>query len=117
MAAALKSRPGAPARVIVVWEPVIWTDAFRPAGRVLAAKIPDERAVHYWDPKKSLSVEILRSPWTRKYPVSGGPTSTVWDWVACYPRGARWGENFPEPDKQWSPVVDEKDRLKACIDR
>lgn len=113
----LRDRPGAPIRIFVVWEPVIFTDAFRPGDRALARKIPDSRATHYWDPKKTLSKEILRSPWTQKYAVRGGPTGTVWDWVACYPAGVRWGPHFPEPVLQAFPVIDAKDRVREWIGR
>jgi hypothetical protein len=117
MAAILESRAGAPIRAFVVWEPVIFTDAFRPRDEVLVRKIPDPRAAHYWDPKKTLSKEILRSPWTRKYTVRGGPMGTVWDWVAVYPPGVRWEGNFPEPAEQEFPVVDARDRVGGWIDR
>ena len=80
-------------------------------------KVPDARVTHYWDPKKSLSREILRSPWTRRYAVRGGPTGTVWDWVACYPAGARWEGDFPEPAEQDFPVVDAESRVRDWINR
>jgi hypothetical protein len=111
VAAILKTRVGTPVRAFVVWEPVLWTDAFRPPDGVLARYVSDARATHWWDPDRSLSEEILRSPWTRKYPVRGGPLKIVWDWVACYPPGARWEADFPEPIVQDFPVVDSADRV------
>jgi hypothetical protein len=117
LASVLKDREHAPVRAFVVWEPVIFTDAFRPRDETLASKVRDPRATHFWDPKKSLSKEILRAPWTRKYAVRGGPTATVWDWVAIFSPDARWDEHFPEPMEQEFPVVDAKDRMGAWIDR
>jgi len=99
----------------VVWEPVIWTDAFRPADRVLARHVPSAEAMHWWDPNRSLSEEILRSPWTRKYAVRGGPLKIVWDWVACYPPGTRWEGSFPEPGVQESPVVDSAGHVRDWL--
>jgi len=111
----LHKHTGAPIRAFVVWEPVIWTDRLRPSDRALARHVTDARAVHYWDPSKSLSMEILRSSWTRKYAVRGGSTGTVWDWVACYPPGVRWEGEFPEPAEQGFPVVDAKDQVAGWI--
>jgi hypothetical protein len=113
IAKVLESHPESPVRVFVVWEPVLWSDALRPSDGALVRKFPDPRASHYWDPKKSLSAEILDSPWTRKFAVRGGPMGIVWDWVACYPRGVQWPEHFPEPAVQGFPVVDAADRVRA----
>jgi hypothetical protein len=110
-----KEVPGVPLRVFVIWEPVVWSDALRPSDRSMARKLPDERALHYWDPSKSLSAEILRAPWTRKFAVRGGPLGVVWDWVALYPAGARWQDAFPEPVVQGFPVVDAEDRARAWV--
>ena len=113
----LRKHWGAPIRVFVIWEPVIWTDAFRPSDPVLTRYLGGARATHYWDPGKSLSVEILRAGWTRKYAVRGGPTGTVWDWVACYPPGVRWEKDFPDPAQQGFPVVDAAEEVAGWIDR
>jgi hypothetical protein len=111
----LSEIPGAPVRVFLVWEPVLWTDTFRPKDRSLVRKLPDARADHYWDPTKSLSAEILRAPWTRKYEVRGGPMGVVWDWVAAYPAGVTWDAHFPEPVRNEYPVVDGIDRVRAWL--
>jgi hypothetical protein len=99
----------------VIWEPVLWSDAFRPADRVLARQVPDARGVHYWDPGKTLSQEILRANWTKKYAVRGGPSGVVWDWVACFPAGVRWESEFPEPSEQGFPVVDAAEGVQAWL--
>ncbi len=117
IAGILESREGASIRVFAVWEPVIWTDAFRPADPNLVKRIPDARVAHYWDPKKSLSREILQASWTKKYVVRGGPMGTVWDWVSCYPAGMRWAESFPEPVEQGFPVLSASGRVHAWLER
>ena len=109
----LSDLPGSPVRAFVVWEPVIWSDRFRPGDRALVRNLRDDRATHYWDPRKSLSAEILRAPWTRSFAVGGGPDAVVWDWVAAYPPGALWEEHFPEPEVQGFPIVDAVDRVRG----
>jgi len=101
----------------VVWEPVLWTDAFRPRAGTLTRTIADTRAAHYWDPGKSLSTHILQSPWTRKFAVRGGSLGVVWDWIACYPPGMRWESDFPEPVVQDFPIIDSTDRVRAWLDK
>ena len=117
MSELLQSFRDAPVRVLVVWEPVVWTDAFRPKAARLTRTITDARAAHYWDPGKSLSKDVLESPWTRKYAVRGGPPGVVWDWIACYPPGVRWGSDFPEPAVQDFPIIDGIDRVRAWLDK
>ena len=102
-------------RVFVIWEPVLWTDGLRHAGRSLALHLPDPRARHYWDPGRSLSAEILRSPWTRSDRIPGSAYGVVWDWVAAYPRGMRWLSSFPQPVLQHFPVVDGADRIRTWV--
>ena len=101
----------------MIWEPVLWSDAFRPADRELARQIPDARAKHFWDPGKILSKEILHASWTREYAVRGGPSGVVWDWVACFPAGVRWDSEFPEPAEQGFPVVDAAQDVRGWLRR
>ena len=115
MARILK-QAGSPIRVLVVWEPVLLTDVFRRSDRTLVAQIPDSAASHYWDPHRALSGEVLRSEWTKKYAVRGGPRGIVWDWVACYAPGALWKDGFPEPALQRFPVVDGADDVHRWLE-
>jgi len=115
VAGILNDLPASPVRAFVVWEPVLWSDAFRPGDRALVQKLSDDRAAHYWDPEKALSAEILRAPWTRKFASRGGPRAVVWDWVAAYPPGVLWEGSFPEPEMQGFPVVDAADRVRGWV--
>ena len=99
----------------MIWEPVLWSDAFRPADRALVKHVPGAGGLHYWDPDKNLSREILRASWTRKYAVRGGPSGVVWDWVACFPAGVRWESEFPEPPEQGFPVVDAVEDVQGWL--
>ena len=91
-------------RVFVAWEPILLSDWLRPKDDTLVGKIEDPRASHFWDPGKVLSHAILAAPWIRKHAAPTGFRGEVWDWIACYPRGARWDVVFPEPTLQRFPV-------------
>jgi hypothetical protein len=78
-------------RVFVVWEPVLITDWHAP-GAGAVGRIPDARVTQFWDPRRTLSQAIRRG-------------RVVWDYVATYPPGVRWGDTFPEAQFSGAPVV------------
>jgi hypothetical protein len=78
-------------RVFVVWEPVLVTDWHAP-GAGAVARVPDGRVTQFWDPRRALSQAIRRD-------------HVVWDYVAIYPPGVRWGEAFPAARFSGAPVV------------
>ena len=78
-------------RVFVVWEPVLVTDWHAP-GAGAVGRVPDARVTQFWDPGHALSQAIRRG-------------RVVWDYVAIYPAGVRWGEAFPAPKFSGAPVV------------
>jgi hypothetical protein len=55
-------------------------------------RIPDARVTQFWDPRRSLSQAIRRG-------------RVVWDYVAIFPAGVRWGDAFPAPQFSGAPVV------------
>ena len=76
-------------RVYVVWVPSLPADD---ESKVLAAtaKIPDERASHYWDEKGALKVAYHRALKMNEL---------AWDVYYVYGRGAEWtGDLPPVPD-------------------
>ncbi len=79
-------------RVFVIWEKVLasdWVGVRTPA----LSRIPDPRAAQFWDRDRLLSNRL-------------GEQQTgeiVWDWIALYGRGARWGA---KPAYEGRPVVD-----------
>jgi hypothetical protein len=91
-----------------VWEPVIWSDVSPPTSGVLGI-LSDSRVAQYWDPKRTLSAEIVRSLRAdpRAYPQ--GPRveedTIVWDVVALFAENARWDAAFPAPVFHGCPVV------------
>ena len=78
-------------RVFVVWEPVLITDWHAP-GAGAVGRIPDARVAQFWDPRHALSQAIRRG-------------RVVWDYVAIYPAGVRWGEAYPAAKFSGAPVV------------
>ena len=111
----LKKRPEAPARVLVVWMPVLPTDWGSPSPS-LTSFVGDVRAIHFWDRGRRLSSML------------GGPGATlasqskiefrmkdvVWDVALVYPPGAKWGEHAAVA---LAPLVDFGDDLEAAIAR
>jgi hypothetical protein len=94
--------------MLVVWEPVIWSDVSPPTSTVLGL-IHDQRAVQYWDPDRVLSADIVRSVradpahYTLDFDVE--QDMIVWDFVAVFESDAHWGDAFPPPVFNGFPVV------------
>lgn len=74
--------------MFVVWEPMLATDWSSPS-RVVQSRIPDPRAVQFWDKNHLVAKELRRH-------LSGSQTSCcsragiLWDVVAVYPKSAPW---------------------------
>lgn len=97
----LKKFPNLRARVFVIWEKVIDTDRAAPGTPVLG-RITDLRAAQFWDPERFVSRTLGEKD----------EDSIVWDWVAVYPPGVKWGG---EPLYRGRPVVKVKDKLAAVL--
>ena len=99
--------------VLVVWEPVIVTDRYPPTTRVLS-RISDRRASQFWDQGRLLSGAIAKAERLE-------PDAIVWDFVAIYPAGVLWQDEFPAGAFVAAPVVDAVDglrqRLRAEVER
>ena len=97
----------APIRVLVVWEPVIWSDVAPPTD-ASTGRVADPRAVQFWDPARAVSRELVR--------VAGLPPDTiVWDFVAIYRPGSRWAERPPEALYHGYPVADVIAEVRAGL--
>jgi len=88
----LKKFEGQPVTVFAVWEQVLSSDSAAPITRVLA-RLPDTRVAQFWDPGRVLSHHLGETD-DRK--------TIVWDWVAVYPPGVKWGA---KPEYSGRPVV------------
>ena len=105
----LKKYPEAPARVLVVWEPVILTDLGRPIGAV-RKPLADPRVTEFWDEHLWLSPRIVERA-ARMAQENGtepplGPDDIAWDLIVLFEPGIQWEDPFPVPS--WygpEPVV------------
>lgn len=93
-------------RVFVIWEPVLPTDFVAPS-TVALARIPDARAVQYWDGKRTLS--HLLGEHNR--------STVVWDYIAVYAPGTLWQDAPPKPIYSDNPVRDVISGAKESIQR
>lgn len=93
----------------MVWEPVLPTD-FAPPSDSALARISDSRAIQFWDRATLTSKDALPILRNDPSPVIGSDSlvtgSIVWDFVAIFPRNARWSDSFPIPVFKGAPVVD-----------
>jgi hypothetical protein len=92
-------------RAWIVWEPVLKTD-LGPPSAATAALAP--KTAQLWDEHRALSGELLRKPWADE------DDGVVWDYVAVFPPGARWGD---APTFRGAPVVQVAERLRATLSR
>ena len=92
--------------MFVVWQPVLKTDR-EPPDAAARARVT---ARHYWD--ANLVVARAAQPvLTRDLSNFRGVTKLVtgpvlWDYIAVYPPGVRWGDEFPRPLRSSAPVAD-----------
>lgn len=100
--------PTADLTVLVVWEPVIFTDWSPPSDRVLS-RLSDPRAVQFWDGGRRVSrtlVDAAASVPGVLGEVEYGPGDIVWDFVAIYPPGVLWETSPPAASFGGAPVVE-----------
>ena len=95
-----------PARIFVVWEPVLFTDWSSPSTATLG-RIPDAQAAQFWDKERLISHSMGEHD----------RRSIVWDYVAVYPRGAVWEARPPEPLYSGGPVVRVIDEARSALSR
>jgi hypothetical protein len=101
--AVLKSHPESNVRVLAIWEPILPTDWNRPTSAVLD-RLSDRRVVQWWD-KQHLIARLLKESDGGEAPGCCKWNGTLWDVIAVYPPGVRWGETLPAPKFFAGPVV------------
>ena len=109
----LRKSPDPSLRVLVVWEPVIWSDLTPPLTSVLG-RVTDRRAVQMWDRGRLVSAELLREIRSEQDEGQADPPgddAVVWDCVAIYPPGERWDASLPQPAFFGCPVVQAIDEV------
>ncbi len=115
----LQEVPGGRVRVVVVWMPVIRTDIAPPTTGVLS-RVDHPGVEQLWDSDRLTSAEILRS--AKSAPADYPPCrraseDPVWDYVAVFPPGARWGDRYPPPAWHDGPLVAVEDGAKEALRR
>ena len=88
----LRSRPGAPIRVFVLWSPILGNDN-RAAAEKASGFLPDARVQHYWD-----LFSFASRAYTRQFRFPAG--RVAWDVFVLYQPGAVW-RDAPPPPAAW----------------
>ena len=78
---------------MVVWEPILPSDWSRPT-RPVMARVPDRRVIQFWDKDHLIAKQLDNQLHTRQ-PNCCSHSGILWDLVAVYPRGTKWGESEP----------------------
>ena len=108
----LRAHPDPKLGVLVVWEPVIWTDVGPPTTSVMA-RLSDRRVTQFWDPDKILSRTMVEK-W-RRQGKGPSPDTVIWDFVALFDPGMRWDGGPPASRYHGYPVVDAIGGLRAAL--
>ena len=93
-----------PARIFVVWEPVLFTDWLSPSTATLG-RVSQTRAAQFWDKERLISHSIGEHD----------RRSIVWDYIAVYPRGTLWQTSPPEPLYSGGPVIRVIDEARSAL--
>jgi len=91
--------------VLVVWEPILATDWRSPSGSTLA-RISDQRAQQFWDPKHVVAQELSRiaKGKSQMEPDCCVSKGNHWDEAILYAPRSKWSEG-PTPVFWNGPVV------------
>ena len=113
----LNTIPDTQLTVLVVWEPILWTDFKRPSASTLA-RLADRRVVQFWD-HDHLVAKAFRDTFSSKEGKSIDPdrlsSDILWDDVAVYAPGLRWTDQQPQPDYFDGPVYDVIPKVKEAL--
>ena len=104
--AILSRHPDKPARVFVVWEPILATD-WTPPSTFALNRIRDRRARQYWDPDHVVARKLsadARNP--QPAPDCCDRDGILWDLAVVYPPGASWNGQMPAATIFNGSVVD-----------
>jgi hypothetical protein len=106
-------------KVLVIWEKIGFMDARGPSTWVLS-RIPDARAVQYWDPERIASSELRRTL-SFQAPVVGDVRlvqgDPIWDAVFVFDADAKWEQGKLVPAFAGAPPVEIREELKSALQR
>jgi hypothetical protein len=102
--------------VLVVWEPILFTD-WSPPSRSALARIADRRARQFWDPRHLVTRDLSRA--ATRHPALAAPSCCLhdrlhWDEAILYPPGSHW-HDAPAPAVWDGPVAEIIPRLEATL--
>jgi hypothetical protein len=102
--------------VLVVWEPILFTDWTPPSASALG-RIPDLRARQFWDPRHLIALAVSRT--ANRQPALPGPSCCIdhgfhWDEALLYPPGPHWND-APAPAVWDGPVYKIIPRLEEAL--
>jgi hypothetical protein len=102
-------------RVLVVWEPILATDWRSPSGSTLA-RISDQRAQQFWDPKHLVAQQLSRIAKDKPQadPDCCVSKGTNWDEAILYAPLSKWSDG-PTPLFWNGPVVKVIPRLESRL--
>lgn len=115
----LEKIPDSRLRVLVVWEPILWTDLKKPSGSILA-RLSDLRVVQFWDHDHLVAQTLRESlPKEKGTGINPDPLSDpiLWDVVGIYPPGKSWTDKLPTPSFFDGPVNDVVTRMKEMLEQ
>jgi hypothetical protein len=113
--AILRRHPDKPARVFVIWEPILPTD-WSPPTTFAMNRIRDLRAQQYWDPQHQVARKLAadaRSPQPAHDCCER--SGVLWDLAAVYPPGPVWTERIPPAVVFNGSVVDLASEIESAL--
>jgi hypothetical protein len=113
--AILRRHPDQPARVFVIWEPILPTD-WSPPTTFAMRRIRDRRTQQYWDPDHHVARKLAadaRSPQPAHDCCER--SGILWDLAAVYPPGRLWNERMPPAVVFNGSVVDVEPEIESAL--
>jgi len=111
----LRRHPQAPARVFVIWEPILATDWAAPTTIVLH-RLSDHRVRQFWDKNHVIAQRLARDARPpQPVPHCCEENGNLWDLAAVYPRGVTWTSVAPTAQVFDGPVFAIASDIEAAI--
>jgi hypothetical protein len=113
--AILRRHPDKPAKIFVIWEPILSTD-WSPPTTFAMRRIRDRRTQQYWDPDHHVARKLAadaRSPQPAHDCCER--SGILWDLAAVYPPGRSWNERMPPAVVFNGSVVDVASEIESAL--
>lgn len=117
MSKILQTMPNADIRVLIVWEPILATDWYPPT-RFTLGRIPDHRALQFWDRDHLVSAELRRSVEAQKSmtpPACCVDRDFYWDVALIFTPQQTWNKLLPAPIFWEGPVARKTSGLENSL--